>query len=85
MKRYKLLKQAINKRRFGFIDNQTMEIIENEIRADERAKTIDEVMIAFKYYQNMHNPKDAGVFWEQLLQMKGGAEKTKEVQNDTSL
>lgn len=42
------------------------------IRADERAKTIGNVMFAFKNYQNMNNPQNAHIFWEMLEQLKGG-------------
>ena len=48
-----------------------LDLMEKGIRADERKKTLDEVMIAFKHYQNMHEPKDAHIFWEQLEEMKG--------------
>ena len=40
---------------------------EEEIRAEERAKTIGNVMFAFKNYQNMNNPQNAHIFWEMLV------------------
>lgn len=75
MKRYKLLKQAINKHRFCFIDYQNMDIIEKEIRADERSKTIDEVIkILSKSEDTILTDKQ----YYEVLKLKGGAENGEE-------
>ena len=39
-----------------------------------RAEAIEDVMFAFKNYQNMNNPQNAHIFWEMLEQMQKGAE-----------
>lgn len=67
MKRYELLKQAINNHGYCSVDKQNMDIIEKEIRA----KVIDEIISTLaKNDDTILSDKQ----YYEILKLKGGAE-----------